>query len=395
MTSPRRVPIFDGHNDALLRLHRRGGEDPVRAFLEGGEKGHLDLQMAHRGGFAGGLFAIFVPSPRMPVGTDAVAAAAPSQGTGGDALPTSILETNPARDAVLSMVSLLLRIERESQGRVRICREVDDIQESLVQGALAAVLHLEGAEAIDAKFELLDVLYEAGLRSLGPLWSRPNAFGHGVPFLCPSSPDTGPGLTALGKELVGACNRLKILVDLSHLNERGFWDVAAISDAPLVATHSNAHALSPHARNLTDKQLAAIGETGGLVGINFATSFLRSDGRADADTPAELVIDHLEHVLKYLGEDGVGLGSDFDGARIPAGIGNAAGLQTLVELMRARQYGEALIEKLCFRNWLRVLERTWGGTQARPVRSERAIKPPSRAKPARTKPNVSRSPGSR
>ena len=165
---------------------------------------------------------------------------------------------------------------------------------------------------------------------------------------------------------MAACNRLKILVDLSHLNERGFWDVAAISNAPLVATHSNAHALSPHARNLTDKQLAAIGETGGLVGINFATSFLRSDGRADADTPAELVIDHLEHVLRYVGEDGVGLGSDFDGARIPAGIGNAAGLQTLVELMRARQYGEPLIEKLCFRNWLRVLERTWGETPGAP-----------------------------
>jgi membrane dipeptidase len=395
MTSPRRVPIFDGHNDVLLRLHRRGGEDPVRAFLEGGDKGHLDLQMAHRGGFAGGLFAIFVPSPRIPAGTDAAAAAAPSQGAGGDALPTSVLETKAARDTVLSMLSLLLRIERESQGRVRICRDVGDIQESLDHGALAAVLHLEGAEAIDANFELLDVLYAAGLRSIGPLWSRPNAFGHGVPFLCPSSPDTGPGLTALGKELVAACNRLKILVDLSHLNERGFWDVAAISNAPLVATHSNAHALSPHARNLTDKQLAAIGETGGLVGINFATSFLRSDGRADPDTPAELVIDHLEHVLRYVGEDGVGLGSDFDGARIPAGIGNAAGLQTLVELMRARQYGERLIEKLCFGNWLRVLERTWGGTQARPAQSKRTIKPASKNKPARTKTNVSRSPGSR
>jgi membrane dipeptidase len=94
-------------------------------------------------------------------------------------------------------------------------------------------------------------------------------------FLCPSSPDTGPGLTDLGKELIAACNRLGILIDLSHLNERGFWDVAAISNAPLVATHSNAHALSPHSRNLTDKQLTAIGETGGMVGVNFATSIPR------------------------------------------------------------------------------------------------------------------------
>jgi membrane dipeptidase len=257
------------------------------------------------------------------------------------------------------MVSLLLRIERESNGRVRICRNVDDIQRGVAEGVLAPVLHLEGAEAIDPKFELLDVLYAAGLRSLGPVWSRPNAFGHGVPFRCPSSPDTGPGLTDLGKELIRACNRLRILIDLSHLNERGFWDVAAVSDAPLVATHSNAHVLSPHSRNLTDNQLSAIRETGGMVGVNFATSFLRLDGRQDADTPIELVIEHLEHILQHVGEDGVGFGSDFDGAKIPAGIGNAAGLQNLVEVMRARGYAEPLIEKLCFGNWLRVLGQTW------------------------------------
>jgi membrane dipeptidase len=223
---------------------------------------------------------------------------------------------------------------------------------------LAAVLHLEGAEAIDPDFELLDVLYAAGLRSLGPVWSRPNAFGHGVPFLCPSSPDTGPGLTDLGKKLIGACNQLRILIDLSHLNERGFWDVADISNAPLVATHSNAHALSPHSRNLSDQQLTAVRETGGIVGVNFATSFLRRDGRRDADTPIELVIDHIEHMLKHAGE--VSAWAPISTAqRSQQGVENAAGLQNLVEVMRTRDYGEPLIEKICFRNWLRVLAQTW------------------------------------
>jgi membrane dipeptidase len=355
MTSPRRVPIFDGHNDVLLRLYLRGGTDAPRAFLEGEAKGQLDLPMAREGGFAGGLFAIFVPSTNGATGPNGETS--PRNGGSG---ARSTPELTTAQGAVFSMVSLLLRIERESQGRVRVCRNVDDIRQGLEDGVLAPVLHIEGAEAIDPNFELLDVLYAAGLRSLGPVWSRSNAFGHGVPFLCPSSPDTGPGLTDLGKELIGACNRLRILIDLSHLNERGFWDVAAISNAPLVATHSNAHALSPHSRNLTDKQLAAIRETGGMVGVNFATSFLRPDGRQDADTPTDLVIEHVEHMLKQVGEDGVGFGSDFDGARIPAGIGNAAGLQNLVEVMRARGFGEPLIEKLCFRNWLRVLGRTWG-----------------------------------
>jgi len=357
MTSPRRVPIFDGHNDVLLRLYRRGGTDAPRAFLEGDAKGHLDLPMARQGGFAGGLFAIFVPSTDRAIGPNGET---PSQNVSNGALSPSAVELTPAQRAVFSMVSLLLRIERESHGRVRVSRNVDDIQQCLDDGVLAPVLHIEGAEAIDPNFELLDVLYGAGLRSLGPVWSRSNAFGHGVPFLCPSSPDTGPGLTDLGKELISACNRLRILIDLSHLNERGFRGVAAISDAPLVATHSNAHALSPHSRNLTDKQLAAIRETGGIVGVNFATSFLRPDGRQDADTPTELVVEHLGHILKHVGEDGVGFGSDFDGAKIPAGIGNAAGLQNLVEIMRTRGFGEPLIEKICFRNWLRVLGQTWG-----------------------------------
>jgi membrane dipeptidase len=357
MTSPPSVPVFDGHNDVLLRLYRRGGADAPLAFLNGEAKGQLDLLMARQGGFAGGLFAIFAPSPKPE--TIAPDANNAQQHSGGSPhLPPNV-ELKAAQGVVFSMVSLLLRIERESQGRVRVCRSVDDIRECLKDGVLAPVLHIEGAEAIDPNFEVLDILYAAGLRSLGPVWSRSNAFGHGVPFVCPSSPDTGPGLTDLGKELVRACNRLRILIDLSHLNERGFWDVAAISNAPLVATHSNAHALSPHSRNLTDKQLAAIRETGGLVGVNFAISFLRPDGARNADTPVELVVDHLEYILEQVGEDGVGIGSDFDGAKIPAGIGNAAGLQNLVEVMRTRGFGESLIEKVCFRNWLRVLAATW------------------------------------
>jgi len=360
--SPRPVPIFDGHNDVLLRLYRRTSASAVAAFLQGEEMGQLDLAKAHRGGFAGGLFAIFVPSQRRnntPASATNGAAAAPVPDIAADPAPPAV-ELNEAQRTVFSMLSLLYRIERASDGRVRVCRDAKDIEHCLKDDALAAVPHIEGAEAIDAKLELLDVLYEAGLRSLGPVWSRPNAFGEGVPFRCPSSPDTGPGLTDLGKTLIKECNRLKVLVDLSHLNERGFWDVAEISNAPLVATHSNAHAISPHSRNLTDKQLDAIKQSGGLVGVNFAVSFLRPDGGRDKNTPLELIVQHAEHLLERLGEDGVGFGSDFDGAQMPAELENAAGLQKLVAAMRARGFSKKLIEKLCYRNWLRVLKKTWG-----------------------------------
>jgi len=381
MPAPRRIPIFDGHNDVLLRLHRRAEGDAATAFLKGEDKGQLDLAKAKKGGFAGGLFAIFVPSPdrRREAGTagatSASAATAGAAGSAAAATASAASATTPnfaadptppevdlgeAQRTVFAMAALLYRIERQSRGRLRVCRDAKDIARCLKDGALAAVLHIEGAEAIDANFELLDVLHEAGLRSIGPVWSRPNAFGYGVPFRCPSSPDTGPGLTELGKALIAACNRLRILIDLSHLNERGFWDVAELSVAPLVATHSNAHAISPHSRNLTDRQLAAIKKSKGMVGVNFSTSFLRPDGRRDKDTPLDVIVQHVEHLLEHVGEDGVGFGSDFDGAQMPAELGDAAGLQKLVATMRERGFSQALIEKLCYRNWLRVLGRTWG-----------------------------------
>jgi membrane dipeptidase len=207
---------------------------------------------------------------------------------------------------------------------------------------------------------VLEDLYGTGLRSLGLVWSRPNAYGHGVPFRFPASPDTGPGLTDAGRELIRECNRLGVMIDLSHLNERGFWDVARISEAPLVATHSNAHALCPSTRNLTDRQLDAIRESGGVVGVNFAVAFLRKDGKAEEETPIETVVRHVDYLVEHLGMEGLGFGSDFDGAKVPREIGDATGLPKLLAGLRERGYGEDALKKLAHENWLRVLRETWG-----------------------------------
>jgi membrane dipeptidase len=242
-----------------------------------------------------------------------------------------------------------------------VCRSAAEIRAAAAAGALAAVMHIEGVEGIDPDFQLLDVLHAAGLRSIGPVWSRSNIFGHGVPFRFPGGPDTGPGLTDLGQELIRRCNALRIVVDLSHMNEKGFWDVARLSTAPLVATHSNVHALCPSTRNLTPKQLAAIRESGGVVGLNYATCFLRPDGKMNADTDMELMVRHIEGLLEALGEDGVALGSDFDGAVIPQAIGDVAGLPRLMAALRARGFPDPLLHKIASGNWLSLLERTWGG----------------------------------
>lgn len=351
MTPP--IPVFDGHNDVLLRLTKSPSTDPVVDFLNGEEAGHIDFKKAKTGGFAGGLFALYSPSPRAANLTE------PSTGAFSRPLPPP-LPMDEARASVVSELAMLVRIERAAQGAVAICRNVAEIRAAMARGALAVVPHIEGAEAIDEKLHFLDVLYAAGLRSLGPVWSRPNIFGHGVPFQFPSSPDTGDGLTAAGEQLVRVCDELKILIDLSHINEKGFWDVARLSKAPLVATHSNVHALCPSPRNLTDKQLAAIRDTGGMVGLNFATGFLRPDGQMRADTDVALMVQHLDYLLEKLGDDHVGLGSDFDGAMVPQAIGSAAGLPVLFEALRAKGYSEALMTKIACENWLRLLERTIG-----------------------------------
>ena len=198
-----------------------------------------------------------------------------------------------------------------------------------------------------------------GLRSIGPVWSRPTVFGHGVPFRYPSSPDTGPGLTPAGKALVKECNQLGIMIDLSHLNENGFDDVARISTKPLIATHSNAHAVTPSSRNLTDRQLSIIKASKGMVGLNFATCFLSTDGRQVPDIGWDPILRHLDYLLDHLGEDHVGFGSDFDGATVPSVMADVTGLPAFQDVLKAHGYTDALLRKLCSDNWLGVLRRTW------------------------------------
>lgn len=345
--------VFDGHNDALLRLMKDTSPDPVARFLAGGGPGHIDLPKARAGNLAGGMFAVFCPSPNERADFTT------ARDMSNTPLPPE-LAMDEARQMTVHQVSLLLRLEAASNGRFAICRSASDIRAAMARGAMAAVLHIEGAEAIDADFHFLDVLYAAGLRSIGPVWSRTNIFGYGVPFRFPHSPDLGPGLTDAGKRLVRACNERRILIDLSHITEKGFWDVAELSTAPLVATHSNVHAVTPAPRNLTAEQLRAIRDSDGMVGLNFATGFLRADGQMRADTDIEDMVRHCDALIEALGETRVGLGSDFDGALIPAAIGDASGLPRLFEALEKHGYDAPLLERIAHGNWLSLLERTIG-----------------------------------
>ena len=347
-----KYPIFDGHNDTLLRFIQDDGIT-YRDFFRELDSGHIDLVRARRGGFAGGFFAVYVPNPERRIAPDSMPDLSKPY------VPAAV-EFTYSQSVALRMMADLFKLEAESDGAVKIVRSADELQTCIDSGVFAAILHFEGAEAIDEDLNALEVFYQAGLRSLGIVWSRPTIFAHGVPIAFPSTPDTGPGLTDAGKRLVRRCNELGILLDLSHLNEKGFWDVAALSDAPLVATHSNVHALCPISRNLTDRQLDAIKASDGMVGLNFATGFLREDGGWDTDTPLEVMVRHLDYLVERLGETRVGLGSDYDGARVPDEVGDVSKLPNLIAALESAGYDDGLLRKLTHENWIRVLGRTWG-----------------------------------
>jgi len=240
-------------------------------------------------------------------------------------------------------------------------RTATELEAALANGTFAIELHMEGAEPIDPKLDALPVFHAAGLRSIGPVWSRPNAFASGVPFQFGVSPDTGPGLTDAGRALVAACNELGIIVDVSHLNEKGFWDIAGMTRHPIVATHCGAHALAPSTRNLTDKQLDAIGESDGIVGINFHVGFLHAEGSSDGrETSLTRICDHLDYIVDRIGIAHVALGSDFDGATMPTDLGDATGLPDLMGELRRQGHDDVALTAIASGNWLRVFRATWG-----------------------------------
>lgn len=340
------LPVFDGHNDALTC------EDHASLAM-GRDGGHLDLPRLRKGGMRGGIFAVFTPSSEKDTG---------QRRFGGAAYREPLAKPVPHEAAAAHATAAagrLLRLERD--GQVRVARTITDLDAAHDDPSSppAAVLHLEGAEAIDPGLEALEQWHAAGLRSLGPVWSRANAFAHGVPFAFPSSPDIGPGLTSAGKALIVRCAELGVLVDFSHMNEAGFWDAARLEAGPLVASHSGVHALCAASRNLTDAQLDAIGSSDGLVGIVFATAFLRPDFGDTPETPLALIVEHVRYVAERIGPRHVALGSDFDGATIPAELGDVAGLPRLVDALERAGFGRDELEAICWRNWRRVLDAWW------------------------------------
>jgi membrane dipeptidase len=341
------TPIIDGHNDVLSHLYEQA--QPDDALLRE-DTATITVPRAKAGGVAAGLFAVLPPAPswdttRTPGGYEIEMAPA--------------VPWEESARSIGMQGARLFRLLDACDGHVRLIRDAADLDACLAGEALGVVFHFEGAEAIDTDLDALDVWYAAGLRSVGLVWSRPNAFAHGVPFRFPSSPDTGPGLTEAGTRLVRRCAERGIAVDLSHLNEKGFWDVARALDGPLIASHSGAHALCTYSRNLTDAQLDAIKASDGLVGINFDVGSLREDGGDDANTPLSRIAEHARYVADRIGVDHVAFGSDFDGATMPAELPDASAYPRVLAALEAIGFESDEVARIASGNWRRVLAAAW------------------------------------
>lgn len=225
-----------------------------------------------------------------------------------------------------------------------------DIMKNKQDGKITAVLALEGLEAIGFHVSVLSTMYRLGVRLCGLTWNHSNPLATAI-----TETKLTSGLTPLGREAVALMNTLGIIVDVSHLSEKSFWDVMETSQKPVVATHSNAHVICAHQRNLKDDQIRAIAQKGGTIGINYYADFLRAEGTATMTD----VMAHIKHIIKIGGEDVVALGSDFDGIdRYPEELADVAGQAALLDVVE-KELGSGVREKLAETNMLRVIKEVW------------------------------------
>lgn len=272
-------------------------------------------------------------------------ARAPSQ---AQARGRDCLLDTPADERLGRMLQTAFREFEANADWLMFCRSAADLQAAADAGKAAAFLSIEGAELLPDRPDALDIAYDAGVRLITLTWNYRSRFG------CSSAIDQDEGLTEVGKQLVRDCANRGIIVDVSHLSDRGFWDVCETMDGPFVASHSDSRALCRNSRNLTDPQFAEIVRRGGLVGVNLYTPFLVRQ----SDSVLDDAIDHIERFLGMYGEKAVALGCDFDGCdQLPVGIDGLGDMDKLADRMLALGYRQDVVDGLFYQNAYAFLQK--------------------------------------
>ena len=312
--------VIDGHCDAVGDV--LAGK---RTLAERSALGHVDLPRLHEGGVTAQVFACFTPVHEYHRG---------------------------ATRHALTQIETLLQAADASPDHLLLARGAADIRRAKAEGKVAAILGLEGAEPLADSLDLLRLFYRLGVRVLGLTWNFRNAVADGV-----MEGAAAQGLTPFGRQVVAECNRLGIVLDVSHLAPAGVTDVLALSNCPVIASHSNAAALFNHYRNLSDAQIAALAAGGGLIGVTFVNAFLHAP--ADEATLGH-VLDQIDYLVDVAGPQHVMLGSDFDGAVMPQGLEDATRYPALTAGMLDRGHSPDVVRQVLGLNFMRVFETVCG-----------------------------------
>jgi membrane dipeptidase len=250
----------------------------------------------------------------------------------------------------------------ENQDILKVICSSKDFYHAVDEGKLAVILGMEGLSPLGEDPEGIYTLYQLGFRQISLTWNEQNAFATGT------RGDVNRGLTELGKRAIRIMEELGIILDVSHANDKTFWDIYEVATKPLIASHSNARALCPVPRNITDDQIKAIGESGGLVGINAFNEFIHVDrDKRNVD----YLISHIEHIVDLIGIDHVAFGFDFfeyleedksktfieDPYRGTPGIEDISQAPNLIRKLQDRGFSKEDIEKISYRNFLNLMDR--------------------------------------
>jgi len=310
--------IIDAHCDTVGQFCPEKGDYD---FTVRNLSYHIDLPRLKEAGIKLQFFALYIKEEYKPVGSLAYC---------------------------LRLLDSYYRTLQSCPGDLQTVYSWKELREVFDSTKIAGLLSVEGGEALEGEMAVLRMLFRLGIRSLGLTWNQENQLASGVGN---ESPDEG--LKPFGKQVVKEMNNLGMLVDIAHINERGFFDVLKISRVPVVVSHANARALYDHPRNITDEQLRALREVDGVIGLTCCPYFI------DAYEPTiDKLLDHYVHVAEVAGANHLGIGSDFDGIKeVMGGLEDVTGMPLLVEGLIRRGFNSDEIDKITHKNFLRVLEK--------------------------------------
>ncbi len=315
------LDIIDGHVDTVYAIRSQN-----RIFSERSVRGHVDLPRCREGQISAIFMAVY---PAM-----------------------SDYYIRKGVDEWFSLVE-------DPKNELYHVKSFSDLEKAKKENKIGAILHFEGSGGLDSEFHDLHNYFRLGLRSMGITWSNANRFGTGISLSDIITIDEERGLTAEGRALVEEMQKLGIIVDVSHLNDKSFWDVQSIASQPFIASHSNSRAICSNKRNLTDEQIVAIKDAKGTIGINLSIHFLDPERRKEDHITFDIIKSHIDHIVEIGDINTVCLGSDFDGTTIPSVLKDISYYPKLVEYLSNNGYTDDELKKITSENFKRVMKSVW------------------------------------